>query len=325
MIHCVYCGATLPAGPAGGEAPRGRWAYDPWRGRLWRICACCARWSPYPLELRWELLEALEKSARARGRVILESENLSLIQVDGGELVRVGRAPRREFVSWRYGDRLPVVAGRRQGLFVRLVSRLPSPPLGGYDPYRAVLDTAPQPWIASPFLEHASLLTAAFTTVPFAPSCPSCGRVMPIRPWDFQRVRLHPLGPRGFGVGAACALCGREVALELRAVRPALRLGLALVTSAGMVRAASEGASWQVDQAGDGAKLLGRLAAGEPSLGDLSVVERTALTIVLDEQAELEALEAEWRAAEEIAAIMDGELSQVAGFEDFRRRILSGE
>ncbi len=44
--------------------------------------------------------------------------------------------------------------------------------------------------------------------------------------------------------------------------------------------------------------------------------------MALDEQSEAELLEAEWREAEELAAIVDGELSQVRGFEEFRRRIL---
>jgi hypothetical protein len=51
---------------------------------------------------------------------------------------------------------------------------------------------------------------------------------------------------------------------------------------------------------------------------------RGALLIALDERAEAEALEAEWREAEEMAAIIDGELSQVPGFDAFRKEILDG-
>jgi hypothetical protein len=57
-------------------------------------------------------------------------------------------------------------------------------------------------------------------------------------------------------------------------------------------------------------------------LGDLDRLERVALRIALDERAETEALEAEWREAEEIAAIMDGELTLVEGFQAFRERVL---
>ena len=50
--------------------------------------------------------------------------------------------------------------------------------------------------------------------------------------------------------------------------------------------------------------------------------ERAGLIITLDEMAEIEALEREWKEAEEMAAILDGELSEVPGFESFRKRIL---
>ena len=38
--------------------------------------------------------------------------------------------------------------------------------------------------------------------------------------------------------------------------------------------------------------------------------------------AETEALEAEWKEAEELASMMDGELTEVPGFEAFRRDVL---
>jgi hypothetical protein len=46
------------------------------------------------------------------------------------------------------------------------------------------------------------------------------------------------------------------------------------------------------------------------------------LIISLDELAEMEALESEWKGAEEMAAIMDGELTEIPGFDEFRQEIL---
>ena len=37
---------------------------------------------------------------------------------------------------------------------------------------------------------------------------------------------------------------------------------------------------------------------------------------------EMEALESEWKGAEEMAAIMDGELTEIPGFDEFRQEIL---
>ena len=70
--------------------------------------------------------------------------------------------------------------------------------------------------------------------------------------------------------------------------------------------------------------LLRSLSERGTELGALTSATRVGLIIGLDELAELEALEREWMEAEEIASIMDGELTQVPGFEAFRRRILSG-
>ena len=64
---------------------------------------------------------------------------------------------------------------------------------------------------------------------------------------------------------------------------------------------------------------LGRLGT---SLGELGRTERVALGIALDQAAEGEALETEWRDAEELAAIVEGELTDVPGFQEFRERVL---
>jgi hypothetical protein len=99
-------------------------------------------------------------------------------------------------------------------------------------------------------------------------------------------------------------------------------MGLALVTPEPRLRTAAEPAAREVDASGGGASFLDLLVREGAALGDLDTLGRTALTLVLDEEAEIEALEAEWRRAEELTAIMDGELTRVPGFDDFRRRVL---
>jgi hypothetical protein len=87
--------------------------------------------------------------------------------------------------------------------------------------------------------------------------------------------------------------------------------------------ARAETAAGGVERAGGAHGFLEHLAQERLELGDMSPDERLALVISLDEDAEVEALEREWRAAEEIAAIMDGELTSVPGFDAFRRAVLS--
>ncbi len=276
------------------------------------------------MEDRWETLEACERAVRDRGRIRLETPNLALVGVGEGELIRVGGAPRIEFVDWRYGSRLaggPV----RPGFWARLLSRLPEPPPEGYDPYRGAYGIVDQsPWVASPFLGAASSLAYLFSQLPLAPRCPSCGRPLALRPWEFQRVTLVPGGGE-VEVLARCGFCSQEVTVPVHEARPVLRLGLGLVTPPPILRSVAEGAAVELDRMGGPRELLQALSRERPLLGELGEETRAGILIALDESAEVEALEAEWREAEELAAIADGELTEIPGFDAFRREVLGDE
>jgi hypothetical protein len=84
-------------------------------------------------------------------------------------------------------------------------------------------------------------------------------------------------------------------------------------------------AAGELDSTGGPGGLVSRLSDQGTALGDLTDTVRAGLLISLDEMAETEALEAQWREAEEMAALVDGELTQVPGFEEFRHRILASE
>jgi hypothetical protein len=91
-----------------------------------------------------------------------------------------------------------------------------------------------------------------------------------------------------------------------------------------VVRAAAGDAAGALESVG-GARAFLDLAARESApLGELGPLRRSGLLIALDEMAEGEALEAEWRTAEEMAVIVDGELTDVPGFEAFRKDVLGG-
>ena len=177
------------------------------------------------------------------------------------------------------------------------------------------------PWLASPLMEYASPLTYLFSLVPFAPSCPSCQRPLALKPWDFQSVQfLVSQGAPSLLV--PCALCLTEVPLTLSEARPTLRMGLTLITPLDALRNIALGTAEDLDSLGGPQSFLQALSKGRVPIGELDLPRKAALIISLDELAELEALETEWRRAEEMASIMDGELTDVPGFEDFRREIL---
>jgi hypothetical protein len=338
MRHCVFCGESLGEGTPEAPVPGRRHAYDPHRGRLWEICPECRRWSPVPMALRWETLEGWEAAVHDRGVTLIETANLALVRVDDGQVVRVGRPPLPEWGGWRYGDRLPLLQGRRRGLMRRLLSSLPSPPLEGYDPYGLSGPMGgvsgrdgPSQWLASPFIEKAADLTVAFTSIPLSPECPACQGPLPLNPWEFQDLTFRlsreeiPEAAGGVGVEVACGRCRRVVLLPLASVRPALRLGLGIVDSGEAARRVGEEAGEGLARVGGVPRFLQGLGRISAPLGELRVTERVALTMALDAEAEAEALEAEWREAEEIAAIMDGELTHVPDFQEFRARVLGGQ
>jgi len=352
LSHCLFCDEEL-AGNRGahlGEGSRSgkkvRQAYDPVLGRLWDICPRCERWNPIPLEERWEAMEAWEQRVRDSGVPVVQTDELALYRVDEDEVVRVGRPPLPEWGGWRYGTRLPRWA-RKPSFFQRLMGTLPTPPLEGYDPYGlsgplgGVGGTrGPSEWLASPFFERAQPLTLVFTAAPFAPECPSCGGPMLLHPWDFQKLTFRSTGGsarskagslragRGAGSGERigvegdCARCGTTVVLNLRDARPGLRMGLAVLDAGSDARKVGEEAGRRLEEVGGRQLLLTGLGRLGAPLGDLGITERVALGIALDQDAEGEALEAEWREAEELISILDGELTRVPGYREFRMRVL---
>src|SRR5438132_291085 len=102
---CAFCNGKLDGdgGPSGLGVGR-RLAFDAWKGRLWVICPKCSRWNLAPLEERWEKVEALARAAR-EGRVAAATAQVALIRWQAYDLVQVGKPPRIELETWRYGGR----------------------------------------------------------------------------------------------------------------------------------------------------------------------------------------------------------------------------
>ncbi len=76
-----------------------------------------------------------------------------------------------------------------------------------------------------------------------------------------------------------------------------------------------------VDEIGGPERLLRDVARREVTLRSLRPERRLALEMAVDERAEVEELERQWRTAEEIAEIADGTLSSSAELEEELRRL----
>lgn len=103
---CTFCHAPLGANEAIEKFPVGkRLAFDAAQGRLWVVCPACRVWNLSPIEERWEAIEAAEKQYRDTPRRVA-TDQIGLAQLrDGTELIRIGAPMRPEFAAWRYGDR----------------------------------------------------------------------------------------------------------------------------------------------------------------------------------------------------------------------------
>jgi hypothetical protein len=105
--HCLFCSSDLGRNEAVEAFQAGRClAFDQARGRLWVVCPSCCRWNLSPLEERWEAIEECE--AAFRGALLRKStENIGLARMgDGTDLIRIGSPLLPELAVWRYQTRL---------------------------------------------------------------------------------------------------------------------------------------------------------------------------------------------------------------------------
>src|SRR2546423_11478775 len=103
---CAFCNASFDGdgGPSGLGVGR-RIAFDEWKGRLWVVCPRCSRWNLTPFDDRLERIEAVARAA-SEGRIAASTDQVSLIRWQHYDFVRVGKPPRVELATWRYGERL---------------------------------------------------------------------------------------------------------------------------------------------------------------------------------------------------------------------------
>ena len=118
---CLFCHADLGRNEGVETLPTGRRiAFDAVKGRLWVVCTGCGRWNLTPFEERWEAIEECERLFHST-RLRVSTDNIGLAQPSWGfELVRIGKAMREEIAAWRYGTKLlhrpTTMAGYAQSL-----------------------------------------------------------------------------------------------------------------------------------------------------------------------------------------------------------------
>ena len=319
---CAFCNGPFSGdgGPSGLGVGR-RLAFDEWRGRLWVICGACGRWNLTPLDDRLERIEAVARVA-AQGTVVASTEQVSLIRWGPYDLVRVGRPPRLEYAAWRYGERLK--ARRREEL--KYIVPLTVAAMGA----AVAVNVAAGGSVGVFVWQIPNLARSAYIGIvgwrpvrlDEPPVCAHCGAAMTVRARHLRQARLVTDLHARVGLVLVCPRCGHEGAqLEGADAQRALRRGLTYLNLSKRGRQKAAAAALIVDRAGGADSLVHGMAREGSMLRSLRPDRRLALEMAVDEQAEVEELERQWREAEETAAIADGTLSADARIEAEMERL----
>jgi hypothetical protein len=336
FTRCLFCHTPFAANETLEYFPRARRiAFDGARGRLWAICNSCHRWNLTPIEDRWEALEELEKTTRDNSRLLSQTDNISLLKSGELEIVRVGQAKLTEEAWWRYGRemlRRRKLSYVLQGVEVAAMIGLAFVTGGGafnwgvYNGSNGVITSL------------IKLRKFGFNAWQGEAACTQCGSV--ITKLRFSRAGKARIVPSGqdIAIRVACANCGHERnerrrhlpisepdeghRIEGMAAEHVLRRVLAHKHFNGASEKRVREATDLIEQVGSAAALTRTLARDRPRLKDVGgKKDRTrsiALEIAVNDDNERKMLELEvaqieerWREEEEIAAIVDGELTAV--------------
>jgi hypothetical protein len=326
FTRCIFCHSAFRSeGPIEHFPVGGRIAFDPGRGRLWAICGSCRRWNLAPIEDRWEALDELDRLSRDRGQLLSQTDNIALIRADGIELVRVGRAGLTEEAWWRYGRELTERRSRYKRMkYIEVVAMLAA---GFY-------------WGGEGLNKLSRWYDFGSTAWRGEVLCPKCR--LPLTEISFrQSSRLVVVADSGAGVALelGCPRCkfGERPGahrLDGLAAQHLLRRVLAWRHYAGASETRIRDATGVIQAAGSADRLASSVAERAQTIEGLDArrnrTQSIALEIALNDEVErrlleleLAELEARWKEEEQLAAIVDGELTPLPSFERLRRALRS--
>jgi len=334
--RCLVCSTPFQANESLEYLTHGRRvAFDPQRGRLWIVCPSCKRWSLAPLGDRWEALEELEKLTVDEASLLSQTDNIALLRARKLEIVRVGRARLSEEAWWRYGRELRSRRESYKKLSLAGTAAAGAVAVGGWA-------TGGMTLLGMWFLMgHApDSLTNGARWLRFGSAawrgrqaCERCGH-------EFTAVKFRDRGSLGLfasergGVELVyrCPRCGvyRDGGLHLQGeeAEHALRRVLAYHHFEGASERRVKSASRLIQEAGTAQDLTRIVVKDGKRLGALQRTGAIALEIAANESAEqhlleleLAELEARWKKEEELAGIIDGELTPLPLLESVRRAV----
>jgi hypothetical protein len=331
LSRCIYCHLPLSENQTLENFRVGRRiAFDPGRGRLWTICGSCRRWNLAPIEERWEALEELEKLSRDRGRLLSQTDHIALFRLDDIDIVRVGRAQLAEEAWWRYGQEL-----QRRRARSRLITAAEIALYAGM----ASVSAFGMMWIGGggqPIHQLIRWRKFGSTAWRGEKFCRRCGR--PLYEVSFKQAAhliVQPGTAETVSLDLRCKRCGFKnadggVSFEGPDAERMLRRVLAYHNFSGAPEQRVKDAVRMIDHAGSAHHLIRSLGQRNFKVVDGRKQKESviALEIAINDEAERELLELElaelearWREEEELAAIVDGELTELPLLERIRLKL----
>jgi hypothetical protein len=289
-----------------------------------------------PIEDRWEALEELEKLTLDEAHLLSQTDNISLFRAGPLEIVRVGRAELTEEAWWRYGREL--TSRRRKWDKLGFAGTLAAGAVvaGGWAAGGvSVLGM----WLvmghgSESVRDGARWLRFGSSAWRGERKCTNCGftfRSLAYR--DRASIGLLPTEEPGrIELVARCTSCGqyRDAGLRLEGEEAdrTLRRVLAYHHFAGASEQRVFRATRLIQEAGSTRDLTRIVVRDGRRLGDLQRTGGIALEIAANEaiehhllELEVADLEAHWRREEELASIIDGELTPLPVLEQMRRLV----
>lgn len=319
---CGFCNAAFDGdgGPSGLGVGR-RIAFDDWKGRLWVVCPRCSRWNLTPFDDRLERIEAVARAA-SQGRIAASTDQVALIRWERYDFVRVGKPPRVELATWRYGERLRNRQRERMKVVIPLT--VAAIGLGIAANVAAGGGFGVIVWNVHHIVDriYVGMVGRRRVNLDEAPICVHCGSVLELRAKHIQYARVVPDSHAEMAVLVSCPRCRQDAAqLTGTDALQVLRQGLTFLNLDKGGRRKAEDAAREVDKSGGADYFVREIARRELTLRSLRPERGLALEMAVDERAEVEELERQWKEAEEIADIADGTLSTSAEIEEELRRL----
>ena len=320
--RCLYCGHSLGAAAGLASLRSGvRIAFDPERARIWSICDRCHGWNLWWRDRQGATLDALERLTHDRARVLYETDHVALLQAPERQIVRVGRAPRRESAWWRYGRTLR----RRRDRFRSPVTQVAT---ATYSAVSSVGMSVGLQSVTGDFRRAVDRRVEILRWRRFGGTawdgrapCPNCGSVL-IRLFFMKcsDLVLFTDDEGRVGLGMPCARCDPWATEETHVfdptiVEPLLRRVLAWHNIDGATNRDLDRSVNLIESQGSARSFIAAVAEQHRPLHTMDHATRLALEIAVNDRAErarliadVARIETEWRRADEIATIMEEEL-----------------